>query len=613
MHPFQPAPNPAATQGKQFAGTDRAVAAAAAPKADLNLELRRNIYDQSGKEIAAKPENKQVNGDEGAANGATTREGVAGSKTLEELAKEPRKVYNCFSCGVDCTRLRYHSAKSISIPAGVTSVPRTKYDICSNCFLEGRFPGSSSAVDFIKLEDPSYSSVPDRDGPWTTTEQLLLLEGLEMFDENWNAIADHVGTRTREECVLKFLQADIEDKYLDSEIAPEGAAGPTAASSILGPLASGRVPFSPVENPVLSVVSFLASTSSQERIAESVGKSVEELRRSLRRRLEIGTEGEGMDEQQQQQQQQQKQRPHGDDVDGDSKMDDGGPPSPSERQQREAVKHEDSMEIDHVEPSSSSPHEPQQARSSSADAVAVQPAAGGAARSSSSAESPLTMLSTSTLSMVATRAGGLFSHEERNVMRLVSQAVNASLQKHELKQRQFNDMEAILAAERRELERARTQLYMDRLAFKKRVAEIQAALHTASITGGEEGLAIAQAVTSQFLVNERFRFRSAGAAGADAEPVDTSGGGVSVGGGGGGITRDSSRSGSRHGSAAASRASRPSSSQNQTQTQGQGSGAAVFAGAPVPAPASAGAAGVYPDGILPPSQDPTATFRAHEL
>jgi SWI/SNF related-matrix-associated actin-dependent regulator of chromatin subfamily C len=52
------------------------------------------------------------------------------------------------------------------------------------------------------------------DASWTEQETLLLLEGLEMHDEDWNKVAEYVG-RTREECVLKFLQLPIEDEFLN--------------------------------------------------------------------------------------------------------------------------------------------------------------------------------------------------------------------------------------------------------------------------------------------------------------------------------------------------------------------------------------------------------------
>lgn len=37
-----------------------------------------------------------------------------------------------------------------------------------------------------------------------------------MFKDDWNKIADHVGTRTHDECILRFLQLPVEDPYLEN-------------------------------------------------------------------------------------------------------------------------------------------------------------------------------------------------------------------------------------------------------------------------------------------------------------------------------------------------------------------------------------------------------------
>lgn len=68
-------------------------------------------------------------------------------------------------------------------------------------------------------------AAPGRD--WTDQETLMLLEGLEMFKDDWNKVADHVGSRTQDECILRFLQLPIQDPYLDGE---EGSGG----SDVLG-------------------------------------------------------------------------------------------------------------------------------------------------------------------------------------------------------------------------------------------------------------------------------------------------------------------------------------------------------------------------------------------
>ncbi|CAG8240149.1 unnamed protein product [Penicillium olsonii] len=386
LQPFQPGPNHSVTSGKALPATQRAASSTPASKDDLNFELRRTIYDDKGKDVTpAEDKEKQTNGE--SSNGL-------------DLAQESKKKAHCFSCGIDCTKLRFHYTKSTSTSANANT-PDTKYDLCSNCFLQGRMPSSHSASDFVKLEDKNHIQVPGKDAPWSDPETILLLEGLENFDDNWEQIANHVGTRSREECVMKFLQLEIEDKYIED--VPELRSG------------SGRDPISQSENPVLSVVAFLAQMAEPAVAAAAAGRSVEEIRKELRSQLEKG---------------------------GDKGKD--------------AVKTEDSMDVDPV-------REAEQA-----------------------GDKPKESLGTIALAASAARAGALASHEEREMTRLVSAAVNVTLQKFEVKLQQFNEMEEIIEAERRELEQARQQLFLDRMTFKKRVKEAQDALQSVSLQGPNE-------------------------------------------------------------------------------------------------------------------------------
>ncbi|TNM88990.1 hypothetical protein fugu_005244 [Takifugu bimaculatus] len=95
---------------------------------------------------------------------------------------------------------------------------------------------------------------------WTEQETLLLLEGLEMYKDDWNKVSEHVGSRTQDECILHFLRLPIEDPYMED------------SSSSLGPLAYQPIPFSQAGNPVMSTVAFLASVV-DPRVASAAAKS----------------------------------------------------------------------------------------------------------------------------------------------------------------------------------------------------------------------------------------------------------------------------------------------------------------------------------------------------
>jgi SWI/SNF related-matrix-associated actin-dependent regulator of chromatin subfamily C len=437
LQPFQPGPNTFTTPGKPHSSTDRAVSATPAVKSDLNLEIRRNIFDDKGKEITPTDEKeKQINGDGATTNG--TSSGTAATKAMDDAAKEPKKTFNCYSCGIDCTRLRFHYAKHDPSTASSTT-PEVKYDLCPNCYFQGRMPSSHRSSDFVKLEEPAYSTIPDRDAPWTDSETLLLLEGLEQFDENWTAVANHVGTRTREECVMKFLQLEIQDKYLEDE--------PEHGSATLQAL-RGRDPISQSENPVMSVVAFLAQMADPAVVAAAAGRSVEAMNKELSGELEKGMGG-----------------------------------SASEKgKQKEVVKSEDSMDVDGQTEA--------------------------AAAASNGASNPAASLATVGLASAAARAGALASHEEREMTRLVGAAVNLTLQKFELKLAQFAEMEEIVQAERRDLEKGRQQLFLDRMAFKKRVKDFEDALRSASLKEPQEAMRMMQEAVGSG-TGKKFAFQAA--------------------------------------------------------------------------------------------------------
>ncbi|KAF9881398.1 rsc complex subunit [Colletotrichum karsti] len=404
LQPWQPSADAAVSVGKPSADTEKKATAAPAPKSDLNLEVSRNIYEASAKATKLNKTEPKTNGETPMMNG------ISG---VEEATKTPIVKVNCHTCGIDCTRLYYHSSQT-------DPNSKTKYDVCPSCYLEGHLPGNQTSAQFTRMENPTYTTVLDRDAPWSDAEILRLLEGIERMDDDWNEIADHVGTRTREECVLQFLSLDIEGKYADDLAvnAPTGLA-------MLG-TQGGHLPFSQADNPVMSVVGFLAGLADPASTAAAANKSAEELTRKLRRRLEGGdaeehaiTNGKGKDK------------------DGDS------------------------MEID-------------------------------IRQDVTTTTTTTTTLATIPMATMGARAAGLVSHEEREMTRLVSAAANLTLQKLEMKLKYFNEMEAILQAERRELERGRQQLFLDRLAFKRRVREVQDSLKTAVEAGGEQGLKLAQ-------------------------------------------------------------------------------------------------------------------------
>ncbi|CAN6270841.1 unnamed protein product [Urochloa humidicola] len=117
-------------------------------------------------------------------------------------AAESSVEYHCNSCSVDCSRKRYHCKTQVD------------FDLCSDCYNEGKFDEGMSKADFILME---YAEVSGSGGSnWTDQETLLLLEAIEIFEgKEWGEIAEHVATKTKEQCMLYFLQLSSFDSFLD--------------------------------------------------------------------------------------------------------------------------------------------------------------------------------------------------------------------------------------------------------------------------------------------------------------------------------------------------------------------------------------------------------------
>ncbi|KAJ4364634.1 SWI/SNF and RSC complex subunit Ssr2 [Neocucurbitaria cava] len=440
LQPFQPGPGSKVTDGKQHAGTDRAASQQPTAKSETKSLAGRNIYEANGKEASAEPKDKAANG-EGAANGS------ADVKDLEAAAKEPLKVINCFSCGVECTRVHFHETKPSEQPGQTKAAGGLKRDLCPRCFVEGNFPSGTSSADFTKISNPEYSAVAETEEKWTEEETLLLLEGLEEFDDDWNRVADHVQTKTREQCVMKFLQLEIEDKYIEADLPETQSAAPsTKFLRDLEYLSEGRVPIHHADNPILSVVSFLAglAPANVTEAAVASGRSVGEMKRILQDKINKA------------------------------------PTAPSEKgKEKESDKSTPIVTASDVKPESGDAMDVDSAADSTAVATR-EPA-------SSDSSNPLVTLP---FALSAARSAALASHEERHITRLVSGSVNLQLQKLQLKLAHFNDFEKLLSAERRDLQRRRQQLFMDRLNFQRRVRALEEA--TTKISGSLAGGAGAQ-------------------------------------------------------------------------------------------------------------------------
>uniref|UniRef100_A0AAQ4Q4I3 SWI/SNF related BAF chromatin remodeling complex subunit C2 n=1 Tax=Gasterosteus aculeatus aculeatus TaxID=481459 RepID=A0AAQ4Q4I3_GASAC len=320
---------------------------------------------------------------------------------------------------------------------------------------------------------------------WTEQETLLLLEGLEMYKDDWNKVSEHVGSRTQDECILHFLRLPIEDPYLEDN------------SSSLGPLSYQPVPFSQAGNPVMSTVAFLASVV-DPRVASAAAKSaLEEFSRMKEevpaalveahvRRVEeaarvsgrqdplyglegSGIAGTGLEE---------GERPGKTDAhtrgsqncreskDGateeEEKQSENGKKEEERGRDAEAERETDKTEAEigngkKVKDGKEGTEEGQREAESEGERKAkVEHDIG---------EGNLATAAASALAAAAVKAKHLAAVEERKIKSLVALLVETQMKKLEIKLRHFEELETIMDREREALEYQRQQLLADRQSF----------------------------------------------------------------------------------------------------------------------------------------------------
>ena len=394
------------------------------------LELRSNIYQTTAKA------SREVTAEEAktlaaSAESSGAPNGIGGGRALA--------TFSCDTCGVDCTPVRYHSLKV------------KNFELCPPCYLDGRFPSTMFSGDFVKLTAVQAASAHSTGGTddWTDQEVLLLLEGVEMYDDDWSLIEEHVGTRSAQQCIRKFLELPIEDPYLDAE-----------SEASKGPLRYARLPFEQADNPVMSVVAFLAGVVGPGVAAEAAKTAMKELTNG---KNEEG-EGEKEGEKKEGEKEGEKDDHVMEDSEKEKKSGESSGNGEAEASKDKEAQPDDAMNVD------SSP--------TTTATTANKPAR-------SIPHSKVARAAHLALSASARAARQLATAEETSIRTALSELVKLSLTKLELKMAQFEEMEELLEEERRSLESQRMALAAERMGLRKAVEAVRAevAKNAASTSG----------------------------------------------------------------------------------------------------------------------------------
>lgn len=371
-----------------------------------NLDLKKTIYHSTSK--SSKPTTS--------AEAAKIADAAGGSD-----ANAAPKTFTCETCGTDCTRTRYHSLKD------------GKYTICPSCFVSGRFPSTMYSGDFVRMDEEAFKQASSGAGAeWSDQETLLLLEGVEMYDDDWQAVAEHVGTRSKEQCIAQFLQLPIEDSYLSSD--PAANLGPLRYQAGMNGL-----PFEGSENPVMSVVTFLASTVGPAVAAAAAQSALGELSQGLKRKRENGDTG--------------------------SKTDEVKLEGQNGEASKETKTTEDAMVVDGETATTTATDAPAAVKETTTN--------GHAADSTAPSQSSVERAASLALGSAAAKASALARHEDARISQLVSRLVAAQVKKVELKLTMFERLEELLETEKRNVEIGRQNLFKDKLATQRSLARAE--------------------------------------------------------------------------------------------------------------------------------------------
>merc|ERR1711997_1210729 len=323
---------------------------------------------------------------------------------------------------------------------------------------------------------------------WTEQETLLLLEGLEMFKDDWNKVCEHVGSRTQDECILHFLRLPIEDPYLED---PEHGGG------ALGPLAYQPIPFSSAGNPIMSTVAFLASVV-DPRVAAAAAKSAMEEFARIKDEVPTVIMDAHMKNVKESAEEKsdnpvktslEKSGIAGTETEKEAEKESAGEDAEKKTDSKDDEKKEEEMEVDKDKEKDDSEKPKEDSKEPEIKKEAEESDATVESEKEKSAdkkETPSDRLikdgqlqgaAAAALSSAAVKAKHLAAVEERKIKSLVALLVETQMKKLEIKLRHFEELETIMDREREALEYQKQQLIHERQQFhleQLRAAEFRA-------------------------------------------------------------------------------------------------------------------------------------------
>ncbi|ELU01612.1 hypothetical protein CAPTEDRAFT_182223 [Capitella teleta] len=347
---------------------------------------------------------------------------------------------------------------------------------------EAKDPQFGLRTDLYSKKALQDKGAATRTREWSDQETLLLLEGLEMFKDDWNRVAEHVGSRTQDECILHFLRLPIEDMFLEDD------------TSHMGPLTYQPVPFSQAGNPIMSTVAFLASVV-DPRIASAAAKAA--LKEFSNMREEVPPplidahlkavqaalkEGKKIDENfgldktdiaGTKPEKETKDAKEADAKDENKKEESEEKDEKAEEKVEKEVEEEEKKEEEKMETEEEEDKEEKDKTESAAEKEEEKKEENETSEKKNEeldddrkkGQKAISTAAAAALSSAAVKAKHLAAVEERKIKSLVALLVETQMKKLEIKLRHFEELEAIMDREREALEYQRQELLRERQQF----------------------------------------------------------------------------------------------------------------------------------------------------
>lgn len=360
----------------------------------------------------------------------------------------------------------------------------------------------NSSVNPADMETEGDKEEEDLNGDgtpgWSLEETRDLLEAIERYPHDWDAVAGVLG-KEKPDVVKKFVQLTTENKYVEEN---------------LGPLKynTNHIPFSRAENPVLSVLVFLASTADPELVDAALGRTRSTAAKATIKALEEAQLAEAeketvreveKDTVEETAAEPDEKKPH---IPGEEPASEQAQNAVNtdENAQDEALPLKQAIGIDNeTKETTETPHEsvslPEDLRdekmrdhdeeeqlttpekkSAKQPSEASEPGVDSAEAKEDRAAEAAKVAGAATIALASARAQAFSSHTEKYIYQRYLRLLELEMSSIKLRLAKFTMMERALDTERREMDKERELLFLDRMHYRNNVAEAQSLIQEAS-------------------------------------------------------------------------------------------------------------------------------------